>query len=117
MRVDLRAIAYTRSGDKGETSNICVATYDDADYEWLKAHLGVDVVEQHFGLVVDGAITRYEMPGTKMLNFVMQKALQGGVSRSINLDMHGKSRASLMLGIPLECDPDDPPPSRRGVAG
>jgi hypothetical protein len=47
-----------------------------------------------------------------MFNFVMLGALQGGVSRSLNLDMHGKSRASLMLGIQLEVGEDDIPPSR-----
>jgi hypothetical protein len=115
MRVDLREIAYSRSGDKGDTSNVIVAAYDEGDYDWLRAHLDVEVVKRHFAPVVDGEIRRYEMPGTKMLNFVMERALQGGVSRSINLDMHGKSRASLILGIPLECDPDDPPPSGRGI--
>jgi hypothetical protein len=115
MRVELRDVAYTRAGDKGDTSNVIVATYADEDYDWLKRHLTEAVVERQFGSVVGGTITRYEMPGTRMLNFVMENALQGGVSRSINLDMHGKSRASLMLSIQLECDTSDPPPSGPSV--
>lgn len=117
LRVDLRAVAYSRAGDKGDTSNVVVATYDEGDYEWLRRHLTVAVVQTHFAPLVDGEIVRHEMPGTKMLNFVMERALQGGVSRSLSLDMHGKSRANLMLGIALECDPNDPPPSGRGLAG
>ena len=31
----LREIAYSRSGDKGDISNICVFVYDPADYERL----------------------------------------------------------------------------------
>jgi hypothetical protein len=46
----------------------------------------------------------------------MERALDGGVSRTINLDAHGKSRASLMLSLMVECRDDDLPPSGRGVA-
>jgi|ERR1700730_18283656 len=115
MQVDLRAVAFTRAGDKGNTSNIVVAPYDERDYEWLLKHLTPAVVKKHFQAVVSGPITRYEMPGSRMLNFVMEDALQGGVSRSLNLDMHGKSRASLMLSLLLNCGTGDGPPSGRGV--
>jgi hypothetical protein len=117
VKVDLRAVAYSRAGDKGETNNVNVATYDEGDYEWLLRHLTEEVVETYFKPVVAGPITRYEMPGTRMVNFVMERALQGGVSRSLNIDPHGKSRASLMLGIQIECADSDLPPSGRGVAG
>ncbi len=115
MKVDLRQLAYTRAGDKGDTNNVVVAVYDDRDYEWLRRHLTTDRVVEHFRAVVQGPVTRYEMPGTKMLNFVMEHALQGGVSRTLNLDIHGKSRASLMLSLDLECADDDAPPSGRGT--
>jgi hypothetical protein len=111
--IDLRELAYSRSGDKGDLSNVVVAPFHEADYEWLGKHLSVEVVHEQFQKLVHGSIARYEMPGTKMFNFVMEKALQGGVSRSLNLDMHGKSRASLMLGIRLEFSDGDPPPSKR----
>jgi len=112
--VQLREIGYARAGDKGDTSNVVVAVFDDRDYEWLVRHLTVPIVAAHFGSLIRGSIVRYEMPGTKMLNFVMTKALQGGVSRSLNLDAMGKSRASLMLGLRIKCDPQDRPPSGRG---
>jgi hypothetical protein len=114
MKLTLREIALARAGDKGDINNVNVATFDERDYEWLKRHLTVEVVERQFHSEVHGPITRYEFPGTRMLNFVMERALHGGVSRSLNLDAHGKSRASLMLGITLSCDPGDAPPSRTG---
>ena len=114
MELMLREIAYARSGDKGDTSNIVVAVYDDRDYEWLLRHLTVPLVSEKFAPVVAGRISRYEMPGTKMVNFVMERALQGGVSRSLALDMHGKSRASLILSMRVPYAPDDGPPSGRG---
>lgn len=117
MEVVLRELAFARSGDKGDTNNVVVSTYVDGDYEWMKRYLTTAVVERHFGSEVRGPITRYEMPGSKLLNFVMERALHGGVSRSLNLDAHGKSRASLMLGIRLTYPDDDPPPSIAARSG
>ncbi|HXC79219.1 MAG TPA: hypothetical protein VNU19_19475 [Candidatus Acidoferrum sp.] len=112
MELILREIAFARAGDKGDTNNVNVATYDERDYEWLKRHLTIGVVERQFHTEVHGPIKRYEFTGSKMLNFVMERALHGGVSRSLNLDAHGKSRASLMLGIRIAYKASDVPPSR-----
>ena len=98
----LRSVAYARAGDKGDTNNVLVIPYDEGNYDWLNEHLTVDVVREVFGKVVVGPITRYEFLGIRALNFVMERALEGGVSRSLNLDAHGKSRANLMLGLWLQ---------------
>ena len=111
----VREVANARSGDKGDTSNIIVIPYEEENYEWLCKHLTVEAILPVFGKVVRGAITRYEFRGIKSLNFVMQKALEGGVSRSLNLDPHGKSRANLMLGIRL--DAERPPAGLRQPQG
>ena len=44
---------------------------------------------------------RYELPNLRALNFVIENALGGGVTRSLRQDMHGKSLSSLMLTIEL----------------
>ena len=111
MKIELRQLAFSRSGDKGEDSNVMVAPYDERDFDWLCEQLTVDVVADRFGSVVRGPITRYELPGSKILNFVMERALEGGVSRSLALDAHGKSRASLILTVTFEST--SPPPSLR----
>ena len=98
----VRDIAYCRAGDKGDTSNVVVVAHDEAAYEILQRQLTKDKVEQHFKPLVLGKIARFEMPGIRALNFVMYQALAGGVSRSLALDPHGKSRASLMLAISLD---------------
>jgi hypothetical protein len=98
----VRDIAYCRAGDKGDTSNVVVVAHDDDAYEVLRRELTLARVERQFQPVVAGPIERFEMPGIRALNFVMYQALAGGVSRSLALDPHGKSRASLMLAISLE---------------
>jgi hypothetical protein len=44
---------------------------------------------------------RYELPQLGALNFVMTKALGGGVTRSLALDAHGKSLSSALLALEL----------------
>ena len=42
------------------------------------------------------------MPQLGALNFVMRGALGGGVTRSLNVDPHGKTRSSWMLELEVE---------------
>jgi hypothetical protein len=97
--VKLREIAYSRSGDKGDTSNICVFVYDPADYPRMVAALTVDAVRQKFGDLVRGEVMRYEIPTAHGLNFVLTRALGGGVSLTLRADPHGKSYQNLVLDI------------------
>lgn len=106
-RVRLRELAFVRSGDKGDTLNLGVVPFEEANFELLKRVLTVDRVRQTFAPVVKGDIRRYEFPGIKALNFVMDGALDGGVSRSITLDEHGKHKQSLMADMELELDDSD----------
>ncbi len=97
----LREIAYSRSGDKGDTSNICVFAYDPADYQVLAERLTADLVREHFAGLVEGDVVRYELPNVHGLNFVLDRALGGGVSMTLRVDPHGKSFQSLVLDIDL----------------
>jgi hypothetical protein len=102
VTVALREIAFARSGDKGDTCSIGIVPYREEDIDVLRAQVTVDRVRELFGSLVKGTITRYEFRGIKALNFVMEEALDGGVSRSLNLDVHGKNYAMLMLTLSIE---------------
>jgi hypothetical protein len=107
----LREIAHARSGDKGDTSNVGVIAYDEGDYPILLDQVTVDRVRALYGTLVLGEVTRYELPNIGALNFVLKRALQGGVTTSLALDPHGKTRSSLILELPIDV-PDDYVPSR-----
>ncbi len=92
----LYEIAHSRTGDKGDISNISVIAYDMKDYEYLKEHVTAERVKSFFKDVVKGEVVRYELPEIGALNFVMDKALGGGVTRSLNLDAHGKCLCSYL---------------------
>jgi hypothetical protein len=104
----LRDLAHSRTGDKGNTSNISVIAFDEADYEFLRAHVTAERVRQHFAGIVQGAVTRYELPTIGALNFVLTETLGGGVTRSLALDAHGKSLSSALLDMDLPDRSDAP---------
>lgn len=97
----LRALAHSRTGDKGNTSNISVIAYDPKDYEHLRTHVTVERVKAHFTDIVHGEVVRYELPKIAALNFVMFDALGGGVTRTLALDIHGKSLSSALLDLEI----------------
>jgi hypothetical protein len=103
----LREIAHSRTGDKGNTSNISVIAYDDSDFLLLKAEVTCERVKALFAGVVEGEVTRYELPNIAALNFVMTAALGGGVTRSLALDAHGKSLSSALLEMEIEDAPNE----------
>lgn len=97
----LRAIAHSRTGDKGDTSNIVVIAYDAKDYPLLERHVTAERVKEHFAGIVRGEVVRYTLPGLGALNFVLHGALGGGVTRSLALDAHGKCLGSAILDLEL----------------
>jgi hypothetical protein len=102
----LREIAHSRTGDKGNISNISVIAYDPRHYPLLLAQVTPERVKAHFAGVVEGEVVRYELPRIFALNFVMDRALGGGVTRSLALDAHGKSLSSALLDLEIDAVPD-----------
>ncbi len=97
----LRDIAHVRTGDKGDISQIAVFAYRPLDYELLLESVTVDRVVAHLGRLPRCRITRYELPGLHAINFVLEGALQGGVTRSLALDPHGKALGAQLLDLPI----------------
>jgi hypothetical protein len=97
----LREIAHSRTGDKGDVSNISVIAFADADYPRLVERVTVARVAAHFAAIATGPVRRYELPHIGALNFVIEGALGGGVTRSLRLDAHGKSLSSMMLDLDI----------------
>src|SRR4051812_29811222 len=100
----LRELAHTRTGDKGDTANISVIAYHASDYPHLERHVTAERVRHRLAGVVQGDVVRYELPGLGALNFVLYRALGGGVTRTLALDIHGKCLASALLDLELPPD-------------
>ncbi len=97
----LKEIAHSRTGDKGNTSVISLIAYEEAGYELLKEKITAKKVAAYFHEIVKGKVTRYELDGIGALNFVLEDALGGGVTRSLALDMHGKTLGFALLEMEI----------------
>ena len=109
--ITLREIAHARAGDKGNRSNVSVFAFDPEHYDVLRDQLTAERLKRELGALLTGPVVRYELPALAGLNFVMDDALEGGVNESLNLDGHGKSWSSLILGLEMTLPPTEPPES------
>ncbi|WP_339013461.1 hypothetical protein LDK02_04305 [Fusobacterium animalis] len=94
-------IAHSRTGDKGNISNISLIVYDEKDYPLIKEKVTAEKIKEYFSDIVKGEVIRYELDNLWALNFVMYDALGGGVTRSLAIDKHGKSLSSALLEMEL----------------
>jgi CubicO group peptidase (beta-lactamase class C family) len=101
----LRELAHSRTGDKGNRSNISLIPYDASHYTHLRDVVTAERVKEHFRDIVHGAVERFELPAVSSFNFVLDDALGGGVSRSLSLDTHGKSLSSALLEMDVPAPP------------
>lgn len=97
----LREIAHGRTGDKGNTCNISVVAYDRRDFLHLEREVTAARVRAFFDGIVLGEVVRYELPQLGALNFVLTRALSGGVTRSLALDAHGKSLGGALMNLEI----------------
>ena len=95
----LREIAHSRTGDKGNDATLSVIVHRQEDYALVREKITAARVKKYFATIVKGEVTRYELPAICALNFVMSEALAGGVTRSLSLDIHGKSLSSALLDM------------------
>jgi hypothetical protein len=98
----LRDIAHLRTGDKGDTSQIAVIAYRPEHYSLLERAVTVETIAAHLGDLPARAVRRYELPGLGALNFVIEGALRGGVTRSLALDAHGKTLGAQLLDLVID---------------
>ena len=97
----LKEICHSRTGDKGDISNISLIPWNEADYPMLREKVTAQRVKEYFSEICKGTVTRYEVDGICALTFVMEQALGGGVLRSLAMDKHGKALSSALLEMEL----------------
>ncbi len=99
-------LAHGRSGDKGDTCNVGLVAYTDEGYAVLLREVTPERVAEHFGDLVLGTVTRYELPGIRSLNFVLTGALDGGGTMSLRSDHLGKVMYTWLLRMEIDGSSD-----------
>jgi len=100
--VPLVQIAFGRSGDKGDTSNIGLIARHPALLPVLKDQVTPERVKQYLGHLVQGPVHRYELPGIHAINLACEAALGGGGMASLRNDPLGKGMAQMLLDMPID---------------
>jgi hypothetical protein len=103
--VPLVRLAWGRSGDKGDLSNIGLIARRPEWLPLLWARVTPDVVRRHFAHLLsdpEGArIDRFHLPGISAMNLVLHGALAGGGPSSARFDPLGKGFAQILLDMPV----------------
>ncbi|MFA5489509.1 MAG: acyclic terpene utilization AtuA family protein [Candidimonas sp.] len=101
QEVPLLSLAYARSGDKGDRSNIAVLARRPDYLPLLRRQLTEERVKDYMAHLVRGEVRRYEWPGLHGFNFLMDEALGGGGVASLRYDPQGKAHAQILLDFPI----------------
>jgi hypothetical protein len=104
--VPLVRLAWGRSGDKGDASNIGILARQPDYLPFIRAALTEQAVAAWFAHLVKGSVQRFDLPGTHALNFLMHEALGGGGIASVRMDSQGKAFAQMLLDFPVPIPAD-----------
>ncbi len=112
--VPLVKLAWARSGDKGNSSNIGVIARKIEYLPYIRASLTEQAVKDYFAHIVEGRVTRFDLPGIDGLNFLMTEALGGGGIASLRNDPQGKALAQMLLDLEIAVPAGLVPPDDTG---
>ena len=102
ITVPLYRLAHSRTGDKGNRSNISVIAWHPALWDVLVDQVTEATVAQQFAQRHPRQVTRYLLPKLQAMNIVLDEVLDGGVNDSLNLDSHGKTLSYWLLSLPVQ---------------
>ncbi|MEK9967883.1 MAG: acyclic terpene utilization AtuA family protein [Ferrovibrio sp.] len=104
--VPLVRLAWARSGDKGDDSNIGVIARKPEYLPAIRAALSSEAVAAWFAHLAEGPVERFDWPGIHGLNFLLHNALGGGGIASLRNDPQGKAYAQILLDFPVPVPAD-----------
>ena len=97
--VQLKELAYVRSGDKGDICNIGLLALNAENYELIRREVTPGRDKAFFGEMVKGPVKIYEMPNIHALEIVLHNALDGGATRTLRFDQTGKAMGTALLRL------------------
>ncbi len=99
--VPLYRLAHSRTGDKGNISNISVISFRPEYFPVLTNQLTEAAVHNWFAFREPKQVQRYLIESIFSMNFVIDGILDGGVNDALNLDAHGKALSFYLLDFPV----------------
>jgi hypothetical protein len=101
VEMPLARLAYARSGDKGNSSNIAIIARKPEYLPLLRREVTPERIVAQLGHLVGGPAQRFEAPGLHALNFLVADALGGGGMASLRIDPQGKAYGQMALEMTI----------------
>jgi hypothetical protein len=97
--VRLLQLAWARSGDKGNLSNIGLVARRPEWLPLLWERVTPEAVRAYFAHLVHGRVERFYLPGIAAMNLLLHDALDGGGPSSMRMDPLGKGMGQMLLDM------------------
>jgi hypothetical protein len=97
VEVRLIELAWARSGDKGNLSNIGLVARRPEWLPLLWSRVTAQFVGDYFAHLAHGKVERFHLPGIASMNLLLHDALDGGGPSSMRMDPLGKGMAQMLL--------------------
>ena len=107
----LAEIAFSRSGDKGDSCNIGIITRHPAFLPYIRRALTPAAVAKYFAhflependeIELESLVEVFDLPGIEGINILLKNSLGGGGMASLRPDPLGKSYGQRLLSYQLE---------------
>lgn len=98
MKAPLGSFVYGRAGDKGANCNVGFYVKHQDEWDWLRAFLTTDKVKELLGPIEysGNPIDRFEIPGVRVVHFLLHDHLDRGYNSSSSCDVLGKNTCEFL---------------------
>jgi hypothetical protein len=101
-RISLLDLCWARSGDKGNYANIGLIARRPEYLPVLRDQVTCERVAEYFAHNLRGSVTRFDLPGTCSMNFLLTDTLGGGGTSSLHSDGLAKTYGQVLLAMEIE---------------
>lgn len=102
VRVSLLDLCWARSGDKGNYANIGIIARRPEYLPVLRHQVTPERVKEYFGHNIKGDVTRFDLPGSSSMNFLLTNTLGGGGTSSLHSDGLAKTYGQVLLQMEID---------------
>jgi len=103
-KIQLKELAFARSGDKGDVSDIGIMAKSRNIYDFLSKAITPERVKEQFKGMIKGDVEIYPMPNIDSIEIVLRRALGGGATCTLRFDQTGKSMGQALLRLEVDAD-------------
>jgi len=103
-KIQLKELAFARSGDKGDVSDIGIMAKSRTIYDFLSKAITPERVREQFKGMIKGEVEIYPMPNIDSIEIVLRQALGGGATCTLRFDQTGKSMCCALLRMEVDVE-------------